>query len=62
MTPTMSDPCSIALNAPVTAKAIVPNMSRICMNTGTGKKTSDKITTAFQVDVTHSSYETATPM
>lgn len=29
MIPTMSDLCSIALNAPVTAKAIVPNKSKI---------------------------------
>ena len=27
--PTMSDLCSMALNAPVTAKAIVPNKSRM---------------------------------
>ena len=34
ITPTMSDLCSIALNAPVTAKAMVPNRSRIWMRTG----------------------------
>ena len=44
MTPTISDPCSMALNAPVTANAIVPNRSRICINSGS-VKLSDKIIT-----------------
>jgi len=34
ITPTMSALCSIALNAPVTANAIVPNKSRIWMKNG----------------------------
>ena len=34
ITPTMSVLCSIALKAPVTAKAMVPNRSNICINTG----------------------------
>jgi len=34
ITPTMSALCSIALNAPVTANAIVPNKSMIWINNG----------------------------
>ena len=34
ITPTMSALCSIALKAPVTAKAMVPNRSKICINNG----------------------------
>lgn len=34
ITPTMSALCSIALKAPVTAKAMVPNRSSICINNG----------------------------
>ncbi len=36
MTPTMSDLCSMALNAPVTANAMVPNKSRAWIKSGIG--------------------------
>ncbi len=42
-----SKTCSIALKAPVTANAIVPNRSSICMSSGTVKPPSDKLRVTF---------------
>jgi hypothetical protein len=48
ITPTISYLCSIALNAPVTAKAIVPNKSNTCINIGTERKDNRSDTKVYQ--------------